>query len=208
METVVTHRRLLLAANSRDGCPSETSIECVQFGEVCRRLTARLQQPRNTRGTSPNLSGEVAMLPAIPDAQVTEQQTTHAVGSTQLGVIATKCEEVSCGQALGARNAMARSRCCGAEMRRGIVVALLADRSAEQRVEFGVFQCRKASCCGPCSPTTRCRAAMVAYIGNAGTQQHRFAGVVTSTPEVTVRQCFVARGPRAPEQNCEFLVVR
>jgi len=59
METVVTHRRLLLGCEQPGWMSFETSIECVQFGEACRRLTARLQQPRNTRGTSPNLSGEV-----------------------------------------------------------------------------------------------------------------------------------------------------
>ena len=32
-------------------------------------------------------------------------------------------------------------------------------------------------------------------------------GGVTSMPEVTARQCFVARGRPASEQNCEFLVV-
>ena len=44
-----------------------------------------------------------------------------------------------------------------------------------KRVELGVFQCRKASCCEPCSPPRDAARRWLPTSGNAGTQQHRFA---------------------------------
>ena len=64
------------------------------------------------------------MPPAIPDAQVANSRPRMQWGRRSSGLLPPNAKKSSCGQALGANNAMARSRCCGAEIE-GVVALLL-----------------------------------------------------------------------------------